>query len=257
MNEQTTLFSTPAKAKKKCAASWSADEIAFAERMIACWSACMKDKGPRANYVRHNRFIAIQLYRFLHGPDNGEPKMTEGDVELGIEAYANDPYNDKHLQGRRRAFADWLQPDNVDAQLRRFKKQRGNPSRMTPKNADQIQRGRVIRIFAHDGWSDVYRRGETNGKPIGEYIDTLRHVIGKTDQSQHAMWIRRLAQTLAAINALKPEQHDALFERAYRAAQVMDAALNPRKADNLMHAMACALHAKFGEAIHTMTEDPW
>lgn len=123
--------------RRRFAGSWAADEIRFADACLNAWneSAGRDVAPPRANRTRRNHFVAIQLYRWLHGPDNAPPSavvsgpapLTESDVLAAIRAYAEDDWIIKHCAGRFMAFGDWLRggADNVDKQLARIGRRRG------------------------------------------------------------------------------------------------------------------------------------
>lgn len=251
---ETRLFKDEQRAKERNAASWQSSETAFADRMLARWNHHLGLKR-RANNVRRNRFAAIQFFRWLchqsreSERDPGAPGvMTEGDVELAIRAYAEDPANIK--LGRWISFHDWFSTaaDRVDEQLARIGRPRGNRC-LASGTVDALAKQRASELLSHAGWQALYATAAANVKPLRDYLAELVHTTRRSPR-EHAYYRDRLA-ILDRLAALPEARRDNLRVRAkhaaeaYLARQIDPSAQN----NNLVVAFAAALLDKYGERL--------
>lgn len=164
---------TIAPGKRKNAAAWTADEIAFADAVLKVWNEVFADKagGWRVSNLYANRHLAVFLCQ--------AGTFTLDEVLHAIRAYADDPAN-KRLNngaGSWRRFADWFDrlaiEERIDHQLRRISYKR-KPPPTTPEAAAakraEIRRKAAEQELTGSNWMSLYKRGKAEGRSGREQL---------------------------------------------------------------------------------------
>ena len=225
MSDSPTLFGPPVgpvsrPVAKRYAARWSADARAFADSMIDVWNQAFSDHGVRANRVRRNHFVAIQLYRWLTGPENDGQAMTAEDVRAAIGLYASDPHNLKHCNGRFQCFHDWIGgcPDNVDKQLARVGRRRGATQLTDDQVAGRQYAEQLLNAVPYE-FGNLARRADQAGLLLREYARSmLADLNARPRQDPSGMSRRYFGLVLNLFDrwdSAPGTQHSALSQRAY------------------------------------------
>lgn len=128
MSAQPALFSDAPGARRKFAASWSADERQFAAWLMKTWNETVGVAGQKAYNKRPNHFAAIQLYRRMWALHPARAEMglparqlfSNEAIRVALAAYAACEHNVKLKSWK--CFHDWcdLGEELIDKHLKRI-----------------------------------------------------------------------------------------------------------------------------------------
>jgi hypothetical protein len=257
MKDTPSLF--PSASPSKSAKSWLAAETAFADSLRDAWNQAFKSHGTRAYYTRRNRFVCVQLHRWLCSKEN-DAGMTPQDVLEAIRLYAEDPHIIKHCQGRFTDFGSWLRgcPENVDKQLARVGRPRGTRP-ADPKAANvkayaeqllgpPLNLGGLARVASQSGYQFAqYVRDGLDGLRNGVGARRSLAEPGQAKRLDDAS-IRRFSSCLWLIErfeSLSIDDRKRFTDRAERGVAALTVAPGrPLEPPNLRYALALALFAK-------------
>lgn len=241
------------------ASSWTVAEVQFADALIAHWNTFRENGLPRANQVRRNRFVAIQLYRWIHrgqGADDSD-RMTEGDVFVAIEAYSQDSWIRTKCNGQFRSFGDWLRDgaDIVDKYLAKAHKKRGHAGPAVHDAKAKKRLAAIDRALDRYGWRDFARHATGGNKPIAEYAEDFAHTLKRWPASDRGgkqkTWLRWIEEDIARFAALPEADRQSLTERAGKAltSHPDRPPAGTLAETNMVFALACATVALFGDRV--------
>lgn len=262
-----TAAADAARSSSRLRGSWSSAESAFASACVDAWNSAFKSHGTRANRTRHNHFLAVQLFRWISGPQNDGERMTPGDVLAAIRAYAADPWIREKCGGRYKTFADWLRecPDAVDKQLARIGRRRGQAEK-TPAQTESANKLTLARrMLDESGWTTIIQQtgdlrchdGNPASLPEGLRIWRAQLVrqMDLAAGSPRAEILRRhvhaIDHRLAAIDAYKRVPDAIRWSIRDRAAAVLaplpeSDPRDGRKKTAMILALATELHRRYG-----------
>lgn len=238
--------------RRRSADVWSPDERQFAAACRAAWNrAFAGGKGTRAYQTRHNEWLAIKLYRWLHSDSNdGAPPMTEGDVLVAIECYSRDEWITTKCGGRFRDYRSWMTdaPDSVERALTAAGKQRGAGK---PASGSAKRRQAAESLSQHKGLHLLVAACRRDNDSVRNFVAWRERREKHHTVKDGRTWTPAWRAMLDAFDALDQQQRLALRERAARAFEALHGRPATSDDDHEILALALAIHDREREKATT------
>lgn len=228
-------------ARRKFAASWSAEERRFIDFLIDAWNATVGKVGSRAYHVRPNHSAAVFFFRRIHPPNAGAPLFSHDAIRKALSIYAASEANIK--LGSWKRFHDFFSAgeDMIDGLLRKAG---------IPAHADDARRAAAQKLAEHLGLVREARAAARGRDPLPAHLASRLLAVSRYGRPEQREKLRahytHLSRLAFALTRLPSEHKRALHKRACAAfCAAYDREPNPaaiREDGLVVHALAMAIY---------------